>query len=199
MNSYNPKMSVDKGVAAAGTATLGGAVATMLFFGASLLKGEPLTGAALEALVPALTTLGSAASGGFLAWRRNRKKHKRAKSKPPRQRGFPSGYSILLIGALAAATMAGCKTTTTLADGSSVTQYDPVATKAAMETAYIAAVQAYDFWQLVNADREAKDEARYERELAHREARLAEIRAVFERNGWLLPIVERNTGLSLSP
>lgn len=192
---YNPKKSIEKGQVTAAQTGLGGSVATIALAIAMIAKGGSVEDAVATGVVGAVVTVGGAILSGFHEWRRNRKKHK----KPKKSRKMPDVYGILILGGLAAFALAGCaKTTTTLPDGTVVVEPNPAADRARLETLYIGAVQGFDLWQAIQAELEDRDEAEYERELARRQARIDELRRVFQENKWSLPLVERNTGLELS-
>jgi len=185
---YNPQKSIEKGAITAGQTGLGGTVATLLLAAAEIARGGSVESALATGGLGAIITLGGAALSGLQEWRRNRKKHNKPRVK--RSRNVPNVFRVLLIGGLSVAALSGCMTTTTLPDGSVVREYDDVATRDALAAAYVAAVQAYEFWAQIEADRARVDEADYQRELERRAARLNEIRRLFEDNGWLVPLVD---------
>jgi len=124
--TYDPSISREKGIDAGTTATVGGAIVTVVQVGVALSQGATLTDAAATGLLSAIVTLGAAGAAGIRAWWKNRKKHK-----PPRNGGnVPyAGLTVLLV-ALSLG-LAGC-ITTTAPDGTTTTQVDGVLLETAL-------------------------------------------------------------------
>lgn len=119
--NYDPNISLDKGTVGAQTATVGGAVTTLLLVAVSLINGGTLDQVVTTGAVSAVATLASAATAGYLAWRRNRKKHRmQSASAPP-----AVGLLLPLCLALAVSGLAAGCNTTTLPDGTVVHSLDP--------------------------------------------------------------------------
>lgn len=116
--TYDPKKSLDKGVDAGTTATVGGAVLTLVQVGVAVSQGATVSEAVISAGVSAAMTLIVAGVSGFRAWRKNRKKHKKA------ERYYSqSGYLLAVAGL--AGLLSGC-ITTTAPDGTVTQQVDGV-------------------------------------------------------------------------
>lgn len=121
---YNPKISMDKGVDAGTTATVGGAVLTLVQVGVAVSQGATVTETVVSAGVSAAMTLIVAGVSGFRAWRRNRKKHRQPAWIPSQ-----SGYLLAVAGL--ASTLVGC-ITATAPDGTTTTQVDGVLLETAL-------------------------------------------------------------------
>lgn len=162
--TYDPAISRDKGLDAGTTATVGGAIVTVVQVGVALSQGATLTDAAATGLVSAIVTLGAAAAAGIRAWWKNRKKHK-----PPRNGGnVPySGLTVLLV--ILSLGLAGCITTTG-ADGTTTTQLDG----AALET-------AWSTWERYEARKALLEKEKAAARAAQDAQRLAIIEAELEK------------------
>lgn len=179
--SYDPTISRDKGLDAGTTATVGGAIVTVVQVGVALSQGATLTDAAATGLLSAIVTLGAASAAAIRAWWKNRKKHK-----PPRNSGnVPySGLTMLLV-ALSLA-LAGC-ITTTAPDGTVTQQVDGVLLET-MLTRYDRYVARQELLEIEREKaRRANDAAMMAIVQAELDRLEPEIRALGERLGLSAP------------
>jgi hypothetical protein len=140
--NYDPSKSQKKGLAGAGTATVGGAVTTLLLVGVTVAAGGGVDEAAKGVIASALVTLGSAATAGIFAWWRNRKKHRTRQAYVPPSTGMVVIFCALALGGL----LSGCAKTVGL-DGSVTYTIDPGAVDTAFAT-----------WDRLDARRKALEE-----------------------------------------
>lgn len=129
---YDPKKSTEKGLDAGVSATVGGAVVTLVQLGITLSQGGTLTEAAATGLVSALITLGAAGAAAVRAWWRNRKKHKIPVGPADINYRGLGGYVLAMVG-LAVGLAGGCQTVKST-DGTITTSIDPVAIETALTT-----------------------------------------------------------------
>jgi hypothetical protein len=108
--TYDPAISREKGLDAGATATVGGAIVTVVQVGVALSQGGTLTEAAAAGLVSAVVTLGAAGAAGFRAWWRNRKKHRKPRRNTPQGRDLDYGALSVLLMSLSLF-LAGCLAT----------------------------------------------------------------------------------------